>query len=177
MKKLNLKERLKHLQGPGRPLGHRKQSVASQRLEMSAMPHEDIVNEKFNKLLDVLNVPPEERSAIINEPLEEKWNLICMHENYREPEAPKGKEKKSDAKARAATRPPAQNLDGETPGLVQDTPQYYLHALKEAPTVNSLVSVRVLLKTKPASWIATFLELGGLQVILDLLVINELKRK
>eukprot|EP00761_Pharyngomonas_kirbyi_P012971 gb/GECH01012998.1/.p1 GENE.gb/GECH01012998.1/~~gb/GECH01012998.1/.p1 ORF type:complete len:1075 (+),score=379.19 gb/GECH01012998.1/:1-3225(+) len=118
-------------------------------LKMNDMPEASVVTEKFEKLMDDMNIPQDKRPVMLSKPLGEKWKLICLQDQAKKQE--------------------------DRAGKIQESPQYFVHNLRDKPTLTALRTLGVLLKTKAVSWVKQFLELGGLNVLFELLIANELK--
>eukprot|EP01027_Heterolobosea_sp_BB2_P017622 GEZU01024954.1.p1 GENE.GEZU01024954.1~~GEZU01024954.1.p1 ORF type:complete len:160 (-),score=57.13 GEZU01024954.1:35-481(-) len=120
------------------------------RLDPDVVPPKEEVDKKFTEILDELSVSESERQAIMQDPIEEKWAFICLYDAHRG--------------------------EGEK-GNKSESPQFFLHNLKQAADVNILLSGQLLVKTKGKEWVAKLMEFGGMEALLEILAAQELKKQ
>eukprot|EP00026_Physarum_polycephalum_P007810 Phypoly_transcript_07878.p1 GENE.Phypoly_transcript_07878~~Phypoly_transcript_07878.p1 ORF type:complete len:323 (+),score=19.87 Phypoly_transcript_07878:53-1021(+) len=115
-------------------------------------PDKEEIDRQFELLLDELAIPHGvKRDEMQNWDLARKWMLLSQKST---PEAPRRTVNKA-----VSTR----NVHSE------DNPQSYITALKSPQREKHLASLKVILTGKELSWAIVFLDLHGLECILDIL--------
>ncbi|KAL9655773.1 hypothetical protein ABK040_005000 [Willaertia magna] len=130
--------------------GGNRKSVAIQKLQQpleDKMPPAEEVMNLFDKLLRYhgISATDKRRKELMKKPLEEKWKLIKIMEQ---------------------TKREAEKLH-----TVKDTPEFYVHKLKEEPTVGTVRDlIQALRVVKNEDWIKKFIDLQGLDAVFQVLI-------
>eukprot|EP01117_Protostelium_nocturnum_P009033 TRINITY_DN3242_c0_g1_i3.p1 TRINITY_DN3242_c0_g1~~TRINITY_DN3242_c0_g1_i3.p1 ORF type:complete len:1020 (-),score=448.76 TRINITY_DN3242_c0_g1_i3:7-3015(-) len=116
-----------------------------------AMPDAPILDALFKGLLDEMSLPENEIAMMLSKPAEYKWKLVRSHQKTQK------------------------NAGNSAPRKVQNTPQFYVEALKLAPNEKLLQSMRLAMGNSPTNWLKQFLELGGLKLLIEFMNQHEKK--
>lgn len=52
---------------------------------------------------------------------------------------------------------------------IKEAPEYFIHCLKESPTIENLQLLCKVVRSKPESWVRKLLDLDGLQTLFEVL--------
>lgn len=114
--------------------------------ENKQIPEEKDLNERFEKLLRYKGYVGNDKNRLkmLQLPKEEKWKMILVHEKTI--------------------------VEQEGSFKIKEAPEFFIHSLRENPTVENLQTLQKTIKRKDEGWVRKILELGCLTVLFEVLV-------